>query len=243
MQEQAEGRPETPNPSRAYRSPRRDTSAPGDGVSLEQILRAGRRVFASTSYHGVTVDALCREAGISRGTFYFYFRDKRHLFIHLITEEGAEFTQLARRQYPGQDEYSRIVAANAAYLYWMEGAAPLLAQMLSLALSDEEVRRQYEAGRRRVEERIGRRLAASADAGRLDHTDPVLLASALVSMVESFSIRYFTVESPIDVRHVRFTEALRALSETWYRAVTGRTPPQDFVYEEYLAEGLRDAAG
>lgn len=229
--------------SRAYRSPRRDDGVAGDGASLEQLLRAGRAVFARTSYHGVTVDEICREAGISRGTFYFYFRDKRHLFVHLITAEGSEFTALARRQYPGKDEYSRIVAANAAYLYWMEGAAPLLAQALSLALSDGEVRRQYEAGRRRVEERIRRRLAASAEAGRLNHTDPALLASALVGMVESFSIRYFTVESPIDVRHVRFTEALRAISETWYRAVYGRTPPQDFIYEEYLPEGLRDAAG
>jgi AcrR family transcriptional regulator len=242
MQERAEAQPEPTNRSRAYHSPRRDTGAPGDGVSLDHLLRAGRTVFARTSYHSVTVDEICREAGISRGTFYFYFRDKRHLFVHLLTAEGSEFTALARRQYPGKDEYSRIVAANAAYLYWAESAAPLLAQMLSLALSDEEIRRQYEVGRRRVEERIRRRLAAVADAGRINHTDPALLASALVSMVESFAIRYFTVESPIDVRHVRFTEALQAISETWYRAVYGRTPPEDFVYEEYLPEGMRDAA-
>lgn len=134
------------------------------------------------------------------------------------------------------------MAANAAYLYWMEGAAPLLAQMLSLALSDEEIRHQYETGRRRVEERIRRRLALAQDGGRLNQSDPALLASALVGMVESFAIRYFTVESPIDVRHARFAEALRAISEAWYRAVYGRTPPEDFVYEEYLPEGMRDAA-
>jgi len=242
MQERAEAQPEPPNRSRAYHSPRRDTGVPGDGESLSHLLRAGRTVFARTSYHGVTVDEICREAGISRGTFYFYFRDKRHLFVHLLTEEGSEFTTLARRQYPGKDEYSRIVAANAAYLYWMEGAAPLLAQMLSLALSDEEIRHQYETGRRRVEERIRRRLALAQDGGRLNQSDPALLASALVGMVESFAIRYFTVESPIDVRHARFAEALRAISEAWYRAVYGRTPPEDFVYEEYLPEGMRDAA-
>jgi len=241
MQQETEARSRTPAGSRAYRSPRRDGGAPGEGVSLEQLLKAGRSVFARTSYHSVTVDEICREAGISRGTFYFYFRDKRHLFVHLITVEGTEFTALARRQYPGKDEYSRIVAANAAYLYWMEGAAPLLAQMLSLALSDEEIRRQYEGGRRRVEERITRRLATLMDSGQIPETDPALLASALVCMVESFSIRYFTVESPVDVRRVRFAVALRILSETWYRAVYGRTPPEDFVYEEYAPEGIGDA--
>jgi AcrR family transcriptional regulator len=242
MQERDAATPEPMARSRAYRSPRRDGGVPGDGVSLEQLLRAGRVIFTRAGYHAATVDDICHEAGISRGTFYFYFRDKRHLFVHLMTAAGNEFTQLARRQYPGKDAYSRIVAANAAYLYWMEGAAPLLAQMLALALSDAEILRQYESSRRRVEERIRRRLMTLLDAGEIPETDPALLASVLTGMVESFSIRYFAVDSPVGVRHVRFAQALRALSEAWYCAIYAKPPPDGFVYEEYVPEGMRDAA-
>ncbi|HLZ69778.1 MAG TPA: TetR/AcrR family transcriptional regulator [Dehalococcoidia bacterium] len=241
QQEPATGGAAMP-PARADRSPRRAMGSNGDSLSLEQVVRAGRRLFGQRSYYRVTVDEICREAGLSRATFYFYFRDKRHLLLHLIGDDLFAGTDLARRQYPGNDAFSRIVATNAAYLYGMSREAMVLAQVLSLALVDDEIRQLYETGRRQLEARIERSIIRLLDRGEIPDTDPTLLASALIGMVESFAVRFFVVDSPASVRHARFVDALKVLSETWYRAVYGRPAPENFAYEEYATPALAETA-
>jgi AcrR family transcriptional regulator len=44
----------------------------------------GRRGFA-----GLTVDDVCEEAGVSKGTFYGYFDSKRGLLIRLLDDDAA----------------------------------------------------------------------------------------------------------------------------------------------------------
>ncbi|MEZ4265898.1 MAG: TetR/AcrR family transcriptional regulator [Myxococcota bacterium] len=50
-----------------------------------QILEAGRRLFATRGYHGVTIDDLTAEAGISRGTLYAHFEGgKKDIFDEVL---------------------------------------------------------------------------------------------------------------------------------------------------------------
>ncbi len=58
-----------------------------------QILEAGRRLFATRGYHGVTVDDLLAEAGISRGTLYAHFEaGKKDLFDEILRGFLARLT-------------------------------------------------------------------------------------------------------------------------------------------------------
>jgi AcrR family transcriptional regulator len=54
--------------------------------SRAQILDAGRRVFATSGYHGATIDDLQAAAGVSRGTFYSHFPTKKELFDEILGE-------------------------------------------------------------------------------------------------------------------------------------------------------------
>ena len=44
-------------------------------------------MFERLGYRGATVDSITAEAGVSTGTFYAYFRDKRQLLLMLVGEQ------------------------------------------------------------------------------------------------------------------------------------------------------------
>ncbi len=56
------------------------------------LLRAARKVFASHGYHDAKVDDIATQAGVAKGTFYLYFKDKRSIFVELV---DAVFARIA----------------------------------------------------------------------------------------------------------------------------------------------------
>jgi len=50
------------------------------------ILHIAARVFSNRGYHGTTVKDVVDEAGVSVGSFYFYFKNKEDLFETLYDE-------------------------------------------------------------------------------------------------------------------------------------------------------------
>ncbi|MGB0916238.1 MAG: TetR/AcrR family transcriptional regulator [Flavobacteriales bacterium] len=51
-----------------------------------QILDAALHVFAEDSYHGASISAVARRAGISKGLIYNYFKSKEEILISLVVD-------------------------------------------------------------------------------------------------------------------------------------------------------------
>ncbi len=79
-----------------------DTTTSGEHASKrEVIVSAASRIFAEKGFSGTSNREVAREAGISPGLIYWYFRDKNELFLAVISrlfplygltipEDGAE---------------------------------------------------------------------------------------------------------------------------------------------------------
>jgi AcrR family transcriptional regulator len=57
----------------------------------QKILNHARDVFARRGYHDAKIDDIVAAAGIARGTFYLYFKDKRAVFEEIV---DRAFTQI-----------------------------------------------------------------------------------------------------------------------------------------------------
>lgn len=57
----------------------------------KHILTAAARVFSERGYHGTTVRDVLAEAGVSTGSFYFYFTNKEELFETLYDEMNQTY--------------------------------------------------------------------------------------------------------------------------------------------------------
>ncbi|WP_417519653.1 TetR/AcrR family transcriptional regulator [Minwuia sp.] len=78
------------------------------------VLRAAARLFRRHGYDGVNVDRIMAEAGLTRGTFYTYFKSKKHLFRAAIGFEPDFERRLSER--PGKDLNAEAAAIAADYL-------------------------------------------------------------------------------------------------------------------------------
>ena len=67
---------------RAIRQRREHTEPPG----RTRLIDAAIDAFGRSGYRDVSVRSLCARAGVAKGTFYRYFRDKDALFLAAATE-------------------------------------------------------------------------------------------------------------------------------------------------------------
>ncbi len=52
----------------------------------QQILDAAQKVFAKKGFEGASIKDLAKAARVSPGLLYWYFKDKTHLFVTLLSE-------------------------------------------------------------------------------------------------------------------------------------------------------------
>jgi AcrR family transcriptional regulator len=50
------------------------------------LLAAARDVFSNQGYHAATIDDVTRAAGVAKGTFYLYFKDKQQVYAELLSD-------------------------------------------------------------------------------------------------------------------------------------------------------------
>jgi len=60
---------------------------PKQGRKFAQVLEGARKVFMADGFEGASVDAIAREARVSKATLYSYFADKRRLFTEVACAE------------------------------------------------------------------------------------------------------------------------------------------------------------
>ncbi len=80
-----------------------------------QVYRAATRLFGTYGYDGLSVDRICHEAGISKGSFFQYFESKSHLleFTVLIFDDYlAKWVAELRR-----NEQVALARSRLLYLY------------------------------------------------------------------------------------------------------------------------------
>jgi AcrR family transcriptional regulator len=221
---------ETASPASAHR----------ETATSIRLLEAGRAVFDRRGWNAATVDDIIREAGVSRGTFYLYFQNKRDIFEALIKRVIDELYERAAPTHTDLDIFSRLELGNRAFLDVWERHGDLMRNMLQLAAIDPHFTAINTALRRRFIERTRHAIASHREEGITHDIDPAIAANAMGSMVESVADRHFTYHEPVglqrDVRTLSYE-----LSALWYRAVYNNLAPPVPPMDEYLAREHPDA--
>jgi AcrR family transcriptional regulator len=73
--------------------PSRLTREQSRANTRERLLTAARSVFASSGFHGASVEEIASEAGFSTGALYSNFEGKEDLFLVLMEREIEEHAQ------------------------------------------------------------------------------------------------------------------------------------------------------
>ena len=109
-----------------------------------EILSAALEVFIEKGYNKASMDDIVRASGLSKGTLYWYFKNKEALFVDLIAFIGEQFMQFmnitltASEGLTASDTLRNIVAASVEYLMQEPRFTAMLTDMFLQASQNEE---------------------------------------------------------------------------------------------------------
>jgi len=184
---------------------------------VQDLVEAGLTLFLARGIEAVTIDEVAREAGMAKGNFYRYFRDKADL-VEAVIEPVGQTTRAALdtcheqlSQVNGRAEAvgayaemgNRLVGALAMYpdamcLYLQERRAPatIARQSISDLASD-------------LDDRAMALSQVAADQKLVVVSDPRVSALAVLGAVEALALA--SVRNQIQMDPVQTTRALISL--------------------------------
>lgn len=75
------------------------------------LVKAGIKLFALNSYSDVSVDNIVAEAGISKGSFYYYFKSKDEFYKYLLNYAFTNLMEVFEEESKGKKEKEELLYA------------------------------------------------------------------------------------------------------------------------------------
>ncbi len=181
-----------------------------------RIQRAAREVFAEKGYAKTSIEQVARQASLSVGAIYLYFRSKEDLYVSLL-EETFEVFDAEMRQIRARTDLRASDRLQSAWMFFSQWAVADVegTRMLRLVsqsgikkqLSDE-VATATKQGLEMIRDHFAALVQGSVDAGIYRPTDARdtadLLWSLFLGLLQANDARL-----NLDVDGVSFTEAAR----------------------------------
>lgn len=160
----------------------------------KQILAAAERCFARHGFHQTSMQEVCREAELSPGSVYRYFRSKDDIIVAMATEHRAATQAQFAAAAELPDAFDALLRVSVDVLRQINdpACAPLHFECTAEAMRNprvaEVVRREDEEIVSGLVELVRRGQAA----GQFDAAlDPRRAAEALVALADGLSWRKF----------------------------------------------------
>ena len=186
-------------------------------------MDAAEALLREKPFRELTVDDLMRRTGLSRPSFYVYFRDRHDLVLKVVEHIGGELFVMSERWYKGTGDGPALVrdAIDGVVGVFAEHG-PVLRALADAASDDPRVEAAYVALIQRFVDATSRHIEAEVAAGRILPLDAVQTATALTWMMERY-LQLTLGRGPI----VPVDQVSSALTTIWSRV----------LYGEYVAAG------
>jgi TetR/AcrR family transcriptional regulator len=141
-------------------------SAAEQAEVVDALLAATRSVFARGGYHGLSVELVLEESGLSRPTFYKHFRSVDDAIEAVLREANQDLLRRLMRALRDTDGAPlwRVEAALVAFRDWGEALGPMLRPLYSEL---HDVHSPTSRHRKQIMELLANELARAAEpAGR-----------------------------------------------------------------------------
>jgi AcrR family transcriptional regulator len=181
-----------------------------------QLLDVARRMFGTSGYHQVSMDAVAREAGVTKPILYDHFPSKHDLYLALLDTDLTSLHDNVRRALDAPTgNRERIRASFRAYFDFVDEHAEGFRLMMQETVGAEDDFRQHvEAFRALILSDVAD-LIERESTHRLDRVHAETVALGLIGMVENVARR--ELGSGAEARQA----ALETLVQLAWRGITG----------------------
>ena len=97
-----------------------DSSLPKRQRTRNRFKAGAAKILETEGYHGLQLSSVCKEVGLSQGSIYNYYDDKKELALEVMTEFADRMFALLLDVNPTGDTFSRLYQVNLAYVRFVE---------------------------------------------------------------------------------------------------------------------------
>ncbi len=175
----------------------------------KKILDAAAKCFSKWGYAKTTMDKIAEEAGVSKGTLYWYFKSKEELFVELKKKSIAKV----------RDQFEKLFSQNKTFDLKLKKAidlylSPLVPEKREIARLKAEflaeapkipelnnmLKQQYEL----IQGLIASTIQEAIKKGELrNDIDPKSLSMILLAMLDGLELHWAILELDIDWQKVK----------------------------------------
>ena len=69
----------------------------------DEIVKVATKLFSNKSFHSVTMDEIADQAGVAKGTLYFYFYSKEKLYLQILEKTFGSIESILEREVEKSD--------------------------------------------------------------------------------------------------------------------------------------------
>lgn len=184
---------EQDKPESLIESPAREiaTTTRAKDRKRQEITKAAIRIFSEKGYHQVKIRDITASLGISTGTFYIYFEDKRELFVDVVDTVirtiVGDATEAIRQE---KDIIRRLLIRGKVFYDNYSKYNEILSQLRAEMVGEdgwprEKIKKAYHALTQPVIRDIQKGIAS----GIFRKVDPDLTAYALTGLIQIMCLR------------------------------------------------------
>ncbi|MBA3358420.1 MAG: TetR/AcrR family transcriptional regulator [Thermoleophilaceae bacterium] len=168
-----------------------------------EILEATEEFLRDRPFRDLTIDEVMDRTGLSRPSFYVYFRDRHHLALRLLEELAKQVREDSDAWLQGSSEPPEDMrAAIAGTVTALAQHGSMMRAISDAATEDADVERAYRGVVESFIDDTAMRIERDVKAGRSEANDPAMLAAALVWMNERYLLQNPVPDTPEDRRRV-----------------------------------------
>lgn len=158
-----------------------------------RILKSAGQCFAREGYDRVGVAEICRQAGVSKGAFYYHFKSKQQVLMELLDiwlaklEQGLAAAADDSRGIP--ETLLRMSGMIKGLIQSDFKQAPIFLELWTQASRDETVRQQTIATYTKYRQIFTGLITRGIDEGSLAGIDPVSGAQVILSLASGIFLQ------------------------------------------------------
>jgi TetR/AcrR family transcriptional repressor of nem operon len=180
-----------------------------------RLMDAAYKLIWEHSYGAVTIDAICEQAGVKKGSFYYFFDSKSDLAVAAIdtwwVERKAVIEEVFRREVPPLDRlsgYLDFVAKRQEEAYASTGqvlGCPLFTLGAEISTQDERIRSRICNFLDAMMDYVEQAIADGIASGDIEGRDPRAKAHLFLAYYEGVLTRARIENHPEPIQQLSVT--------------------------------------
>ncbi|MFZ5597031.1 MAG: TetR/AcrR family transcriptional regulator [Bacillota bacterium] len=185
-------------------------------MTRQKILDASVEIFFEKGFLDARVDDISNKAGISHGTFYIYFKNKRDVLWDLVKQTFNILYEITEEPWQKGDIYSSLEESLRGFFRIFKDYVKIIRVWKEVSIFDPEFMELWDRLTQKITLRIQKNIQYSIKKSIGKEVNPAIAAQALSGMVEHFAYMLFIKGTNIDYS---MEEVVKTLADLWYNSI------------------------